>query len=774
MKKIFVSFIICLLALSFANAQIIILTNPTPLQRHEVVEIPCDNMPQEPFRLCDAFGIEQPYQLTHDGKLLLFASVRPHGEAHYTIEKIKSSNCSPSSPRLCTEKEHKKPSYVFTKLYPERLDDIVIENDRTGYRFYGPSLQRKGERGYGIDVWLKNTPELIIDSLYRLEFSLHPEIARLREEGRLNEADSLTTLTSFHLNHGLGMDCYNVGPTLGCGTPALIENGELLMPWCYDTYRVIENGPLRVSVQMDFAPTAKGSNTAVTEHRIATLDRGSNFVKMTVWYDGLKTPADACAGFVVHEADTTSIVLDKDYVHYADPTGDARRHNCQIYVATLFPEGDIETRSMMYDQPTNGNAGHVVGIRKGLQDSERFTYYFGSAWSQYDVRSQREWQIRIEDYLQCRRQPLQYKVETVSGLDPDKFDSVINGKPVKLYTLRNTNGMEACITNYGGRVVSLVVPDKNGKPTDVVLGFDNIAQYADTLNSPTDYGSSVGRYANRIQNGTFILNKKTYRLRQNDGTNCLHGGGNTGWMNKPYDAKQIGDSILQLTINAEDGENGFPGKVTAITTYKLTDDNTFDITWEATTNKPTIINQTNHNYYNLSGDFTQPMYDMILYVNADNFTPSDKTYIPTGEIKAVEGTPMDFRTPHAIGDSIRSQYDQIQNATGYDHNFCLNTYKDGCGDDSQVCASLYSPKSGIFMEMYTNEPGLQVYSGNFQGVGREADITRKHGLKYPQHVSVCLESQKFPDSPNHKEWAQPTLKPGETYHSHAAYKFSIK
>ena len=366
------------------------------------------------------------------------------------------------------------------------------------------------------------------------------------------------------------------------------------------------------------------------------------------------------------------------------------------------------------------------------------------------------------------------KVETVSGLDPDKFDSVINGKPVKLYTLRNTNGMEACITNYGGRVVSLVVPDKNGKPTDVVLGFDNIAQYADTLNSPTDYGSSVGRYANRIQNGTFILNKKTYRLRQNDGTNCLHGGGNTGWMNKPYDAKQIGDSILQLTINAEDGENGFPGKVTAITTYKLTDDNTFDITWEATTNKPTIINQTNHNYYNLSGDFTQPMYDMILYVNADNFTPSDKTYIPTGEIKAVEGTPMDFRTPHAIGDSIRSQYDQIQNATGYDHNFCLNTYKDGCGDDSQVCASLYSPKSGIFMEMYTNEPGLQVYSGNFQGVGREADITRKHGLKYPQHVSVCLESQKFPDSPNHKEWAQPTLKPGETYHSHAAYKFSIK
>ena len=198
------------------------------------------------------------------------------------------------------------------------------------------------------------------------------------------------------------------------------------------------------------------------------------------------------------------------------------------------------------------------------------------------------------------------------------------------------------------------------------------------------------------------------------------------------------------------------------------------MTWEAETDKPTIINQTNHNYYNLSGDFTQPGYDMVLYVNADNFTPSDKLYIPTGEIKPVEGTPMDFRTPHAIGDSIQSQFDQIQNATGYDHNFCLNTYKNGKGDDTQVCASLYSPKTGIFMEMFTNEPGVQVYSGNFQGVGADAKIARKHGLTYPKHVSVCLESQKYPDSPNHPDWVQPTLNPGEKYYSHAAYKFSIK
>ena len=362
----------------------------------------------------------------------------------------------------------------------------------------------------------------------------------------------------------------------------------------------------------------------------------------------------------------------------------------------------------------------------------------------------------------------------LSGLDPTAFDTIINEKPVKLYTLKNKNGMEVSITNYGGRVVSLVVPDKDGKPTDVVLGFDNIKQYADTLNSPSDYGSSVGRYANRIAGGKFTLGSQQYQLKQNDGDNCLHGGGTTGWMNQVYDAEQIGDSILKLTITAADGENGFPGNVTATTIYKVTSDNILDITWEATTDKETIINQTNHNYYNLNGDLSQVGTDMILYVNADNFTPSDKAYIPTGEIKSVEGTPMDFRKPHAIGDSINSQFDQIQNAGGYDHNYCLNTFKDGKGDDTQVCASLYSPKTGIFMEMFTNEPGVQVYSANFQGVGKDADIIRKGGLKYPKHVSVCLESQKYPDSPNKKDWVQPTLKPGEKYYSHAAYKFSIK
>ena len=364
---------------------------------------------------------------------------------------------------------------------------------------------------------------------------------------------------------------------------------------------------------------------------------------------------------------------------------------------------------------------------------------------------------------------------TASGLNPAKFDTIVNGDTVKLFTLTGDKGMEVCITNYGGRVVSLMVPDKNDSLVDVVLGFDNIAQYMDTQNTPTDYGSSVGRYANRINMGSFVLNGDTIQLKQNDthpgGRNhCLHGGGDTGWMNKVYKAEQTDAQTLKLTIVAEDGENGFPGTVTAVTTYRIVNGNTLDITWEAETDKPTIINQTNHNYYNLSGDLENAAYDQVLYVNADNFTESDESYMPTGKILPVEGTPMDFRTPHAVGDSIHSDYYQIQNAHGYDHNWCLNTN----GDDTQVCASLYSPKTGIFMEMYTNEPGVQVYSGNFQGVGGEENVVRKLGKHYPQHVSVCLESQKYPDSPNHPEWASPVLNPGEKYYSHAAYKFSTK
>lgn len=258
---------------------------------------------------------------------------------------------------------------------------------------------------------------------------------------------------------------------------------------------------------------------------------------------------------------------------------------------------------------------------------------------------------------------------TASGLNPADFDSTVNGKKTQLVTIKNSKGMEVCLTNYGGRVVSIVASDKNGKPTDVVLGYDNIAQYADTLNTPSDYGSSVGRYANRIKNAKITLSGKEYKLTANDNGNCLHGGGNTGWNNQVYDIKEQNDSSVTFLMNAKDGENGFPGNVTATAKYTVTSDNTLDIVYEATTDKETVVNMTNHSYFNLNGDPSKEGFDQVMYINADNFTPADSLYIPTGEIKPVDGTPMDFRTPTEIGKKVDYNFDQIKNATGYDHNW---------------------------------------------------------------------------------------------------------
>lgn len=373
---------------------------------------------------------------------------------------------------------------------------------------------------------------------------------------------------------------------------------------------------------------------------------------------------------------------------------------------------------------------------------------------------------------------LNAQTTTVSGLHPADFESVINGKKTELITLKNHKGMEVCLTNYGGRVVSVSVPDRNNKLTDVVLGYDNIHQYADTLNCPSDFGASVGRYANRIKNAKLVVEGKTYKLRRNDFLNCLHGGGNTGWANKIYDIKALTDSSVVFALTSPDKDNGFPGTVKVTATYTVKSNNTLDIVFQATTDKETVINMTNHSYFNLNGDPSKIGTNQILYINADRFTPSDRFYIPNGEIKSVTGTPMDFRKPHAIQKTITDlAYDQIRNATGYDHNWCLNTFRNGKGNDKKVAASLYSPKTGIFLQVYTNEPGLQVYTGNFQGTG----IPCKHGIKYPKHVSVCLESQKYPDSPTKitekvKGWeiSNPYLKPGQKYYSHLAFKFSVK
>lgn len=359
---------------------------------------------------------------------------------------------------------------------------------------------------------------------------------------------------------------------------------------------------------------------------------------------------------------------------------------------------------------------------------------------------------------------------TVSGLSTAAFDTTINNKPVKLYTLSNNNGMEVCITNFGGRIVSLVVPDKNGKQTDVVLGYDNIAQYADSVNSQSDFGAAIGRYANRINKGKLNIDGKDIQLPINNYGHCLHGGP-SGWQYQVYDAKQLNDTTLQLTILSKDGDNNFPGNVKASVTYTLKGNNSLDIAYRATTDKETVINMTNHSYFNLNGDPSKDVENCILYINADKYTPSDSTFMTTGEIAKVDNTPMDFRKPTAIGKNVNNfSFDQIKNAMGIDHNWCLNTYKNGKGDDTKVAASLYSPKTGIMLEVYTNEPGIQVYTGNFLN----GKVKGKKGIAYNKHASCCLETQKYPDTPNKKDWPTANLKPGEEYYSHCVFKFSIK
>ena len=358
---------------------------------------------------------------------------------------------------------------------------------------------------------------------------------------------------------------------------------------------------------------------------------------------------------------------------------------------------------------------------------------------------------------------------TESGLDSAKFDTTINDKPVKLFVLKNAKA-EVCVTNFGARVVSIAVPNKNGKLTDVVLGFDNIREYADSVNTPSDFGAAIGRYANRIGKGLITVDGKQIQLPTNNFGHCLHGGP-SGWQYSVYEPVEQNDTCLKMVLHSPDGDNNFPGNVTATVTYTLTADNTLDMKFEATTDKETVVNMTNHSYFNLSGDPSKPGMDMELYINADKFTPTDSTFMTTGEIVDVKDTPMDFTTPRVIAKTIGdTAFEQIKFGRGYDHNWCLNTYADGKGDDTQVAASLYSPASGIFMEVFTNEPGIQCYTGNFL----TGTIKGKKGIAYPQRASVCLETQKYPDSPNKKNFPSPYLKPGEKYYSHVAYRFSVK
>ena len=350
---------------------------------------------------------------------------------------------------------------------------------------------------------------------------------------------------------------------------------------------------------------------------------------------------------------------------------------------------------------------------------------------------------------------------TDSGLLRTNFQTEVGGKKTDLYTLRNKNNMEVCVTNFGGRIVSVMVPDKDGKMQDVVLDFDSIQDY---ISKPSDFGASIGRYANRINQGRFTLDSIEYQLPQNNYGHCLHGGPN-GFQYRVFDAVQPNPQEVELTYVAADGEEGFPGNITCKVLMKLTDDNAIDIRYEAETDKPTIVNMTNHSYFNLDGDAANNA-DHLLMVDADYYTPVDSTFMTTGEIVPVEGTPMDFRTPTPVGARI-NDYDfvQLKNGNGYDHNWVLNAK----GDISRKCASLESPKTGIVLDVYTNEPGVQVYAGNFL----DGSLTGKKGITYNQRASVCLETQKYPDTPNKPEWPSAVLRPGEKYMSQCIFKFSV-
>ncbi len=340
------------------------------------------------------------------------------------------------------------------------------------------------------------------------------------------------------------------------------------------------------------------------------------------------------------------------------------------------------------------------------------------------------------------------------------------GKKVDLYTLKNANGIEVKITNYGGIVTSVKVPDKNGEPGDIALGYDNLQDYID--NNPY-FGALIGRYGNRIGNAAFVLNGKKFTLAKNDGDNSLHGGVK-GFDKVLWDAAPVSDEesqSLKLTYKSRDGEEGFPGNLDVTVVYTLTNDNSFRIDYTATTDKPTVVNLTNHTYWNLAGEGSGDVLRHQLMLNASAFTPVGPGLITTGEFWSVENTPMDFTKPVAIGERIEADYEQLKLGGGYDHNWVLNVYDQ---EEPVLAATVYEPESGRFMEIHTTEPGIQFYSGNFL----DGSITGKSGRAYGARSAFCLETQHYPDSPNRPEFPSVVLNPGETYKTTTIHKFSVK
>ena len=338
------------------------------------------------------------------------------------------------------------------------------------------------------------------------------------------------------------------------------------------------------------------------------------------------------------------------------------------------------------------------------------------------------------------------------------FGSTADGKPVDVYTLKD-HALEIRITNFGAHIIAVLAPDRNGKVADVVLGYDTQAGY--DADRKTYMGSVPGRYANRIANAQFTLDGKTYHLPANNGPNTLHGG-TEGFDRKIWTARQVPDGV-ELTLVSPDGDQGFPGTLTAHVKYTLSGDR-LRIEYSATTDKPTVLNLTNHTYFNLAGH--GDILGDIVTIHASRFTPTDKTLIPTGELAPVAGTPFDFETPHVIGERIHTDNPQLNGAKGYDHNFVL----DGPHDLTHPAATVLDPGSGRMLTVYTTQPGVQFYTGN----SLDGSTTGHDGMNYAQYDGLCLETQHFPDSPNHPAFPTTTLNPGQTFHSTTVFQFSVK
>jgi aldose 1-epimerase len=349
--------------------------------------------------------------------------------------------------------------------------------------------------------------------------------------------------------------------------------------------------------------------------------------------------------------------------------------------------------------------------------------------------------------------------EATFGVAPD-------GQQVSVYTLTNANGVEARVTNYGGIVLSLRVPDRDGELDDVVLGFDSLDNY---VAGHPYFGAIIGRYGNRIAGGRFTLDGETYELAQNNGPNSLHGGeqgfDKVVWTAEPFE-NETGQGLV-LTYTSPDGEEGYPGTLQSRVTYTLTDQNELIFDYQATTDRATPVNLTQHTYFNLAGDGSGSILDHEMMLNASRFTPVDSTLIPTGELRSVEGTPFDFREPTPLGSRIEEDEQQIRIGGGYDHNYVIDR---SAGDSLTLAARVYEPTSGRVMEVLTTEPGVQLYTGNFL----DGSLTGKNGAVYARRTGFCLETQHYPDSPNQPSFPSTILQPGEEYRSTTVYRFSAQ